>query len=142
MVADDLHGLLILPNVGEAAPPSPSFTPPPPSPSYTASAADVPAAHIPAPDTHSGPDTDPGPDANTHARPDAHADPGARLAVGTSVARGEPEPGGRRGPSWQPPATQGTASVTGYRIYPGTGARPRRRWSPWAPCLPSPMRRS
>ena len=130
VVADDLHGLLILPNIGEASPPSPSPTPPA-SPSYTL------PPPTPTPDptpTRPDPDADP--------RPDAHADPGARPAVGTSIARREPNLAAGVGLTWQPPAVQGTFPTTGYRIYRGTAARRRRRWSRWATCSPSPTRRS
>ena len=110
VIADDLHGLLILPNVGEVAPPSPSFTPPP-SPSYTL----PPPTPTPAPTPTPTPTPQPTP-APTPTPTPAPVPPSApqSLAASPNLAAGV-------GLTWQPPAVQGTFPVTGYRIYRGTG---------------------
>ena len=105
VIADDLHGLVILPNVGEASPPSPSDTPPTASPSYT----------LPPPTPTPAPTPTPTPKPTPSPTP-APVPPSApqSLAASPNLAAGV-------GLTWQPPATQGTFPVTGYRIYRGTG---------------------
>ena len=113
VVADDLHGLLILPNVGEAPPPSPSPTPSPsltyPPPTFP------PPTPTPAPTPTPSPTPSPTP-APTPTPTPAPVPPSApqSLAASPNLAAGV-------GLTWQAPAVQGTFPVTGYRIYRGTG---------------------
>ncbi len=110
VIADDLHGLLILPNIGEASPPSPSPTPPA-SPSYTL----PPPTSTPDPTPTPAPTPTPTP-APTPTPTPAPVPPSApqSLAASPNLAAGV-------GLTWQPPAVQGTFPITGYRIYRGTG---------------------
>ena len=110
VIADDLHGLVILPNVGEASTPTPTPTPTP--------VADRPHSRPRRPagsDAHTGPTPSPTP-APTPTPTPAPVPPSApqSLAASPNLAAGV-------GLTWQPPATQGTFPVTGYRIYRGTG---------------------
>ena len=109
VIADDLHGLVILPNVGEAAPPTPTPTPTP-SPSFT-----FPPPTFPPPTPTPAPTPTPTPKPTPSPTP-APVPPSApqSLAASPNLAAGV-------GLTWQPPATQGTFPVTGYRIYRGTG---------------------
>ena len=113
MIADDLHGLVILPNVGEASPPTPtptptpSFTYPPPTfPPPTPTPAPTPTP-TPSPKPTPVPTPTPTPTPVPPSAPQS-------LAASPNLAAGV-------GLTWQPPAAQGTFPVTGYRIYRGTG---------------------
>ena len=130
VIADDLHGLLILPNIGEATPPSPSpsftfppptFPPPTPTPDPTPTPSPTPRPRPP-------------PRPRRPRRPSRRRRPSrsrrARTWPPASASPGSPRP--RRGRSRSP----GTGSIA------RRGARRRRRWSPWATCSPSPTRRS
>jgi hypothetical protein len=100
VVADDLHGLLVLPNAGEPVDPTPTPTPSP----------------IPTPTPTPSPEVTPTP---TVAPTPAPAPPSAprSLAASPNLASGV-------GLGWQPPSSEGTAPVTGYRIYRATGTGP------------------
>ena len=101
VVADDLNGLLVLPNTGTVAPP------PTPSPSVTAS----PSYTLPPPT----PTPTPSPTPTLEA--DAHADPGPGTAVRAPVARRVAEPGiGRR------THLAGARDRSGRRRSPATGS--------------------
>ena len=111
VIADDLHGLVILPNVGEAAPPSPT-----PTPTRRASHSHRPRSRRRHPRRrHPAPTPTPTPKPTPTPTP-APVPPSApqSLAASPNLAAGV-------GLTWQPPATQGTFPVTGYRIYRGTG---------------------
>jgi hypothetical protein len=99
--ADDLHGLVILANAGTTAPPptptpSPTVTYPPPTPTPSPTAKPTP------PPTPSPTPTPVAPSVPRSLAASPNLPPGVGL-------------------SWQPPATPGSAPVTGYRIYRGTG---------------------
>lgn len=103
VVADDLHGLLVLPNSGTVAPPptpsptaSPSSTLPPPTPTPTPS---------PSPTPSPTPTPTPAPVPPSVPR---------SLVASPNLAAGV-------GLTWQEPAASGSSQVTGYRIYRGTG---------------------
>ncbi|HEY3333912.1 MAG TPA: FG-GAP-like repeat-containing protein [Candidatus Limnocylindrales bacterium] len=103
VVADDLHGLLVLPNTGTVAPPptpspsaSPSYTLPPPTPTPT-----------PSPTPTLAPTPTPTPAPVPPSVPQS-------LVASPNLAAGV-------GLAWQAPSTSGSSQVTGYRVYRGTG---------------------
>jgi hypothetical protein len=96
VVADDLNGLLVLPNVGSDVPdptPTPSFTYPPPTPTPSPTPSPTPTL-TPVPVPPSAPRS---------------------LAASPNLAAGV-------GLTWEAPVSQGTSAVTGYRIYRATGS--------------------
>ena len=109
VIADDLHGLVILPNVGEASPPTPT-----PTPSRRRSRSHRPRSRRPR--QHRPRRLHPATPKPTPTPTPAPVPPSApqSLAASPNLAAGV-------GLTWQPPATQGTFPVTGYRIYRGIG---------------------
>ena len=113
VVADDLNGLLILPNIGEAAPP--------PTPRRPRAA-----------ELHAPPPTPTPVRRRRPPRPRRRRPPRRPRRPRRPCRRRHPNRSRRRpnlasgvGLTWQPPAVQGTFPVTGYRIYRGTsGATP------------------
>ena len=96
VVADDLHGLIILPNLGPATP-TPTPTPMPTSdPTPTATPTPTPS-----------PTPTPTPVPVPPSAPQA-------VAASPNLAAGV-------GLTWQPPVSAGSSPVSGYRIYRGTG---------------------
>ena len=113
VIADDLHGLLILPNIGRgvAALAEPH-------------AARVAELHAAAPDADAGSDADADPPAPTPTPTPAPTPTPTPAPVPPSAPQSlaaSPNLAAGVGLTWQPPAVQGTFPTSGYRIYRGTG---------------------
>jgi hypothetical protein len=104
VIADDLNGLLILPNLGDVGPdptptwsPDPSFTFPPPTPTPSPTASPTPSP-TPTPTPAPVPPSEP-----------------RSLVTSPNLANGI-------GLSWQPPLTLGSSELLGYAIYRGSSS--------------------